>query len=116
MTTNNIYIRTIDGVYSVPAILDKNGNYDLDAYVPKYGFVLKASPYLEDVFNRYVRIYKKHYQVMTRTQFEKLRYAKVAREINQEGAEYYGACWTKNGLKYVGKFVRGHWIIFHDNQ
>lgn len=115
MKNNEIYIRTVDGVYSVPAVLDKNGNYVLDAYVPKYGFVLKYSFYIEELLNRVIRINKKHYKIMTMYQFQKMKSSQISRDINQKGMRYLGCCWTRKGLEYVAEYKRGDWIGFCDN-
>lgn len=102
------FIRTIDGIHVVPK-LKENESYDL--YVRRYGFVLKQSDYLEDLFNRVVRMYKKHYKILSMRSFGQLSRKEVLSEMSK-GAVYYGAVWAKTGLKYVAQLKKeGEWKL-----
>ena len=96
MTTNNIYIRTVDGIYVVDEIEVCDGYHDL------YGFVVKESKHLDELFNRIVTVNKGHYKILTMYQYGKLSRNKVLKDL-KKGITYYGACWTKTGLKYQAK-------------
>lgn len=110
MTTNKVYIRTIDGVFEVPAIFDKEtGNVDYDAYAPMFGFVLKYSFYIDELFNRVICINKNHYKIMTMYQFGKLSRSEIAKSIDKKGVRYLGCCWTRKGLEYVAEYEKGEW-------
>lgn len=104
MKSNEIYIRTSDGVHLV------NELEVFDGYHGLYGFVAKESKHLDELFNRVISINKGHYKIMTMFQFGKLSRNKVLTSA-RNGVVYYGACWTKNGLKYVSKLKQEDWVL-----
>lgn len=105
------YIRTVDGIYRVPKL--ENEHYK--DYVKPYGFVLKHSDYIDDLFNRVVRVNSngscRHYKIYSMHQFNKLGTKTILKELS-EGVAYYGASWTTTGLKYVAQFtIEGEWNL-----
>jgi len=101
------YIRTIDGIYKVPKVADEH--YQI--YVRPYGFVLKHSDYIDELFNRVVRWYKKHYKILSMKSFNGLSQKEILKEMSK-GAVYYGAVWTKTGLKYAAQLtIEGGWKL-----
>lgn len=106
--TNYTFIRTIDGIYKVPRV----ENYD--SYVRIYGFILKHSDYIDELFNRVVRWYKKHYKILSMKSFNSLSRKELLKEMSK-GAVYYGSVWTKTGLKYAAQYtIEGDWKLLWD--
>lgn len=105
------FIRTIDGVYKVPKL--ESGRYE--AYVRPYGFVLDHSDYVDELFNRIVCVVPRGggraYKIYSKLQFGKLEMKKLLIDLSK-GFVYYGAVWTKTGLKYVAQLtIEGEWKL-----